>query len=72
MDHATITGQTDPTGTAKHNETLGMERARVVAEYLRGRGVPEKDIHVRSKGEVASAQERDLWPVERNASVSPR
>lgn len=69
VDHATIVGQTDPTGTAQHNEQLGLERARVVAEYLKGRGVPEGDIRVRSKGEVASAQSRDLWPVERKAGV---
>jgi outer membrane protein OmpA-like peptidoglycan-associated protein len=69
VDHATIVGQTDPSGTAKHNDQLGLERARVVAEYLKGRGVPEGDIRVRSKGEVASAQGRELWPVARQAGV---
>ncbi|MDB4975604.1 MAG: OmpA/MotB domain protein [Myxococcaceae bacterium] len=70
VDHATIVGQTDPTGSKEHNDKLGLERARVVAEYLKTRGVPEGDIRVRSKGELASAQSRDLWPVERNAGVS--
>jgi len=69
VDHATIVGQTDPSGKEKHNDKLGLERARVVAEYLRGRGVPEGQIRVRSKGEVASAQSQELWPVERRAGV---
>ncbi|MDB4989474.1 MAG: omp [Myxococcaceae bacterium] len=70
VDHATIVGQTDPTGSKEHNDQLGLERARVVAEYLKGRGVPEREIRVQSKGELASAQNRDLWPVERNAGVT--
>jgi outer membrane protein OmpA-like peptidoglycan-associated protein len=69
-DHATVVGQTDPTGTAQHNEQLGMARARAVADYLRTRGVPEDQIHVRSKGELASAPGRELWPSERKAGVS--
>ena len=69
VDHATIVGQTDPSGTPQHNDQLGLERARVVAEYLKNRGVPAEQIRVRSKGELASAQNRDLWPVERNAGV---
>lgn len=69
VDHATIVGQTDPTGSARHNEQLGIERARVVAEYLRGRGVPESQIRVSSRGEAGASSERQLWPAERNASV---
>lgn len=69
IDHATIVGQTDPSGSERHNDQLGLERARVVAEYLRGKGVPEEQIRVRSKGELASAQSRELWPVERRAGV---
>lgn len=69
VDHATIVGQTDPSGTVQHNEQLGLERARVVAEYLRGRGVPDDQIRVRSRGEVAAAESRQLWPAERRAGV---
>jgi outer membrane protein OmpA-like peptidoglycan-associated protein len=69
VDHATIVGQTDPSGTKEHNEKLGLERARVVAEYLKGRGVPEDQIRVRSKGELASAQNPDLWPQQRKSDV---
>jgi outer membrane protein OmpA-like peptidoglycan-associated protein len=67
-DHATIVGSADPSGTKDRNDELSLERARVVAEYLRGRGVPENDIRVRGKGAVAQA-DRELWPVERNADV---
>jgi len=69
VDHATIVGQTDPSGTERSNKALGLERARVVAEYLRGRGVPEEQIRVRSKGEIAAAAPEELWPVERRAAV---
>ncbi|MET0341971.1 MAG: OmpA family protein [Polyangiales bacterium] len=70
IDHATIVGQTDPSGSAKYNEELGLDRARAVAEYLRGRGVPDEQIRVRSKGEMASTtQPVELWPVERRAGV---
>jgi len=72
IDHATIVGQTDPSGTTKHNDELGLERARVVAEYLRGKGVPEDQIRVRSKGEIASAQGQELWPAQRRAGVETK
>lgn len=74
IDHATIVGQTDPSGSAEHNEELGLERARAVAEYLRERGVPDDQIRVRSKGELAATESQELWPVERRAgiSVTPR
>jgi outer membrane protein OmpA-like peptidoglycan-associated protein len=68
VDHATIVGSSDPRGKKEHNDELALERARVVAEYLRGRGVPEDQIKVRGKGAVASA-DRDLWPAERAAQV---
>ena len=73
VDHATIVGQTDPSGTERHNQSLGMERAKAVAEYLRARGVPQDQIRVQSKGEVASAgQPEQLWPVERRAGVDAK
>lgn len=72
VDHATIVGQTDPSGTAQHNQQLGLERARAVAEYLRSRGVPDRDIRVRSKGEMAAAPAQELWPVDRRAGVQAR
>jgi outer membrane protein OmpA-like peptidoglycan-associated protein len=67
VDHATIIGRTDPSGSEQHNQELGLERAKAVAEYLRNRGVPEDQIRVRSKGETAAAESRDLWPTERRA-----
>lgn len=68
VDHATIIGSADPRGSHQHNEQLSLERARVVAEYLRGRGVPEGEIRVQGKGAIAQADSQ-LWPVERNARV---
>lgn len=72
IDHALIVGQTDPRGPAERNRELGLERARVVADYLRKRGVPEDEIRVRSKGELAAAESQELWPVERRAGVDVR
>jgi len=72
VDHATIVGQTDPSGTAQHNRELGLERARAVAEYLRGRGVPDKEIRVSSKGEADASKSQQLWPVERRAGIDAR
>ena len=69
IDHAVIVGRTDASGSAERNKQLGMERARAVADYLRKMGVPEQDIHVRSKGEVASAESEELWPSERRTTV---
>jgi outer membrane protein OmpA-like peptidoglycan-associated protein len=70
VDHALVVGRTDPTGPSDHNDQLGLDRARAVAEYLRKLGVPEEDIRVRSKGEMASAESQELGPAERRANVS--
>ncbi|MET0341212.1 MAG: OmpA family protein [Polyangiales bacterium] len=73
VDHATIVGQTDPSGTAEHNQKLGLERAKAVAEYLRDRGVPADQIRVQSKGELATAEQpQQLWPVARRAGVDAK
>ena len=72
VDHALIVGHTDPRGSEADNHALGMERARAVAEYLRKLGVPEDEIRVRSKGELASAESQELWPAERRANVVPQ
>ncbi len=69
IDHATIVGSADPRGTEEHNKKLGQERAQVVAQYLHARGVPRKEIRVRSKGEMAAGDSRDAWPTNRSAGV---
>ena len=70
VDHALVVGRTDAAGSSDHNDQLGLDRAKAVAEYLRKLGVPEEDIRVRSKGEMASADSEELWPAERRANVS--
>jgi outer membrane protein OmpA-like peptidoglycan-associated protein len=46
-----ITGHTDDRGTDLYNEVLSRNRALSVARYLRGLGIPKKNILVKYSGE---------------------
>jgi outer membrane protein OmpA-like peptidoglycan-associated protein len=70
VDHALVVGAADVRGSVKQNEKLALERAEAVAKYLRERGVPEQDIRVRARDEMASAEARQLWPLEKQAIIS--
>jgi outer membrane protein OmpA-like peptidoglycan-associated protein len=56
----TVTGHTDDTGTASHNQTLSQQRARAVADALRG-PLPDADWPktVAAKGETQPAVPND-------------
>jgi outer membrane protein OmpA-like peptidoglycan-associated protein len=47
-----LVGYSDPMGSKKYNAELSLRRAKEVARYLVGRGVPEARIAVRSAGEA--------------------
>jgi len=47
----TVTGHTDRTGSTEDNYRLGLRRAERVATVLRGRGVEDSSLFVRSHGE---------------------
>lgn len=45
-----VEGHTDAKGAARYNEELSTRRARTVAEYLQGRGVPAERLRAEGKG----------------------
>jgi len=48
-----LTGHTDNHSSTSFNYQLGLKRANKIANYLKRKGVPAKQIIVRSKGETA-------------------
>jgi outer membrane protein OmpA-like peptidoglycan-associated protein len=50
-----VTGHTDLVGTPEYNESLGLERAQAVQEYLESKGFPASRMTVTSKGEKEPA-----------------
>jgi len=46
-----VTGHTDFVGTPEYNQSLGLERARIVGKYLESQGVPADRMIITSKGE---------------------
>ena len=54
-----IQGHTDNTGTDSHNQQLSEERASVVAQYLRTKGVGSGRISTKGYGELAPGYTND-------------
>jgi outer membrane protein OmpA-like peptidoglycan-associated protein len=69
VDDALVVGSADPRGGDATNAQLGKERARKVAEYLKGLGVPENEIRIRSVGESQASAQPTTWPTSRRAEV---
>lgn len=70
LDTMTVAGRTDPSGTESYNEMLGFERAKTVAMYLAGLGVPNESIVVRSYGERGAEDSRIAWPTDRRVEMA--
>lgn len=64
IESITVVGHTDNTGDVSYNQTLSEQRARGVADYLIGSGVPADVITTSGKGE--------LEPVANNATNEGR
>jgi outer membrane protein OmpA-like peptidoglycan-associated protein len=67
IDHALVVGRGDSPTNEEENRELFLARARLTAEYLKDLGVPPKDIHVRAKDQMASADSPLPLPGDRGA-----
>lgn len=54
-----VCGHTDSTGSADHNATLSVRRARSVADFLSAEGVAESRLHVQGFGADFPAAHND-------------
>jgi outer membrane protein OmpA-like peptidoglycan-associated protein len=69
IDRIVVTGHADPRGTEPYNEELGMERARVVVQYLRAKGVTEPQAIQRTHGEAEASGHAIQWPTDRRTTI---
>jgi peptidoglycan-associated lipoprotein len=65
-----IVGHTDPRGTDKYNQELGMSRADSVAQYLIKQGMPKDQLDVESVGEKEASENPTSWPNDRRVNIS--
>lgn len=59
-----VVGHTDSTGSAEHNQTLSVNRADSVRDFLVGKGVSSARVHIEGRGENQ--------PIADNASADGR
>ncbi len=60
-----IVGYTDDTGSVADNESLSLQRAEVVREYLIDKGVPAGRLTTEARGESGASGLRDISYLER-------
>jgi outer membrane protein OmpA-like peptidoglycan-associated protein len=67
----TILGYTDAVGSKRHNDTLSMQRARSVADYLVSSGFDSRDITLYTGlGEVArNGESKDGFAADRKVAI---
>ena len=68
--NVSITGYTDPSGSAEYNKQLGKERADSVASYLGSKGVETSRMTVNSKGEAGASPNPENWEWDRMVDIS--
>lgn len=64
-----VSGTTDPSGSEADNMVLARARGRAVADYLHGVGI-HTDFEIHATGEAGALPTRQVWPLERAATVS--
>lgn len=70
VEDITLTGNTDPRGTAEYNQELAEKRARSVADYLQNQGVADDSFEIYARGEEGMIEGSPrLWPLQRSAVV---
>jgi outer membrane protein OmpA-like peptidoglycan-associated protein len=57
--HFMVEGHTDDLGPEEYNEQLSMARAKAVASYLTGEGIPSDRVRAEGKGESAPVAPND-------------
>ncbi len=66
----TIVGHTDPRGSARYNEQLGLYRAEAVRLALVALGVPPERLHLQSRGEAdARGTDESTWQLDRVVEI---
>lgn len=70
VEDITVTGNTDPRGTAEYNQELAEKRAQSVADYLKKQGVADDSFEIYARGEEGMIEDSPrLWPLQRSAVV---
>lgn len=65
-----LVGHADPRGETMYNLALGQRRAAVVGQFLRGKGLPDKQILTTSRGEFdAMGQDESGWAIDRRVDL---
>jgi outer membrane protein OmpA-like peptidoglycan-associated protein len=64
-----VIGYTDPTGSAEHNDDLGMSRAESVRDAICEKGVDKALIEAKSGGEIGSDNDQSGWPAARRVEI---
>lgn len=64
-----VSGTTDPSGSDEDNMALARARGRAVADYLHTLGL-HTDFEIHALGEAGALPSRQVWPLERAATVS--
>lgn len=68
--HVRVIGHTDPTGSERQNDEVGMSRARAVREYLVLHGVAHDQIEMLSMGEAGADETSPAeWPFDRRVDI---
>lgn len=62
-------GRTDPRGTEKYNEKLGLERADRVKRYLVSKGIDPARVKTRSLGQNDASLLPKDWPTDRRVDI---
>lgn len=72
-EQVTLVGHADPRGSEAYNYELAARRAQAEADYLLGKGVPDTQLWVESRGELdANGETEAEWELDRNVLTRDR